>query len=61
MAMAGRPLEAPVYFTGGVALQQGMVRALEETLGLTVNVAAEPQFTGALGAAILAARTPARD
>jgi predicted CoA-substrate-specific enzyme activase len=54
VGMAGRALEAPVVFTGGVALQPGMVRALEESLGLRVQVAERPQFTGALGAAVLA-------
>jgi len=54
--MAGRALETPVYFTGGVALQSGMVRALEEALGCSIQVAAQPQFTGAFGAAILAGR-----
>jgi len=55
-AMAGRALEAPVCFTGGVALQSGMRHALEETLGCAVHVPPQPQFTGALGAAILAGR-----
>ena len=55
-AMAGRGLEAPVFFTGGVALQAGMVRALEEVVGCSIQVAPQPQFTGALGAAILAGR-----
>ncbi|MCL4177119.1 MAG: 2-hydroxyglutaryl-CoA dehydratase [Verrucomicrobia bacterium] len=59
MAMAGRPLTAPVLFTGGVALQPGMVRALATTLDCPVQVAPEPQFTGALGAALLAARIAA--
>lgn len=53
-ATAGRPLESPVVFTGGVALQDGMVRALEEALSRPIRVAPQPQFTGALGAAILA-------
>jgi predicted CoA-substrate-specific enzyme activase len=55
-AMAGRALDSPVCFTGGVALQSGMVRALEETIGCPVHVPLQPQFTGALGAALLAAR-----
>jgi len=55
-AMAGRALERPVVFTGGVALQPGMVRALEGALGFPVQVPPAPQFTGALGAAILAGR-----
>jgi predicted CoA-substrate-specific enzyme activase len=55
-AMAGRALETPVYFTGGVALQPGMVRALGAALGCAIHVADPPQFTGALGAAVLAGR-----
>jgi predicted CoA-substrate-specific enzyme activase len=55
-AMAQRQPAGPVYFTGGVALQPGMVRALEQALACTVHVPPEPQFTGALGAALLAAR-----
>ena len=59
-AMAGRALEPPVYFTGGVALQAGMVRALEEALACPIQVASQPQYTGAVGAAILAARSSRR-
>jgi activator of 2-hydroxyglutaryl-CoA dehydratase len=33
-----------------------MIRALEDALRLPVRVAPNPQFTGALGAAILAGR-----
>ncbi len=55
-AMAGRALESPVVFTGGVALQPGMVRALESAANAPVQTALQPQFTGALGAAILARR-----
>jgi activator of 2-hydroxyglutaryl-CoA dehydratase len=53
--LAGAMLEQPVYFTGGVALQAGMVGALAEALACPIQVARNPQFTGALGAAILAA------
>lgn len=53
--MAGRTLSPSVCFTGGVALQAGMIRALEATLSFAVSVAPAPQFTGALGAALLAA------
>jgi predicted CoA-substrate-specific enzyme activase len=56
MTTAQRALSAPVYFTGGVALQSGMLRALETALALPVRVAPLPQYTGALGAAILAGR-----
>ncbi len=54
-ALAGRLMSPPVCFTGGVALQSGMARALEEVLSCPVRVAPQPQFTGALGAAVLAA------
>jgi len=53
-AMVGRRIQEPVYFTGGVALVSGMDKALEAALGCAVQVAAKPQFTGALGAALLA-------
>ena len=53
-ALAGRLIAAPIYFTGGVALQPGMARALEESLGQPVRVVRQPQFTGALGAALAA-------
>ncbi|HRR83015.1 MAG TPA: acyl-CoA dehydratase activase, partial [Planctomycetota bacterium] len=56
VAMAGRKLAPPVVFTGGVALIPGMDRALEAALGQPVSVAPSPQMTGALGAALLAAR-----
>lgn len=53
-ALAGRLVVPPIYFTGGVALQPGMARALEEVLSCPVRVAPHPQFTGALGAALSA-------
>lgn len=55
-AMAGTRLEEPIVFTGGVALLPGMRQALQEVLDRTITVAPTPQVTGALGAAILAAR-----
>ncbi len=58
-ALAGRTLAPPVCFTGGVALQSGMVRALETALSCHVQVSPLPQYTGALGAAILAGRRKA--
>lgn len=45
----------PVYFTGGVALQPGMCVALGEAVKSEVRVVPDPQFTGAFGAALLAA------
>ncbi len=44
-----------VVMTGGVALNAGMVRALEEHLKTTLLVPDKPQLVGALGAAIIAA------
>lgn len=49
-------MEDEVTFVGGVARQKGMVKALEETLKRKVNVSDEPEFVGALGAALLALR-----
>jgi predicted CoA-substrate-specific enzyme activase len=58
-ALAGRALVPPVFFTGGVALQPGMVQALQAALSSPVQVAPQPQYTGALGAAILAGQRAA--
>jgi predicted CoA-substrate-specific enzyme activase len=55
-AMAGRNMPSPVVFTGGVARVPGMVKALETVLDREVTIVPDPQFTGALGAAILASR-----
>jgi predicted CoA-substrate-specific enzyme activase len=46
-------LDGEVTFFGGVARQEGMVQALRDKLGIPVNVPDEPQFTTALGAALL--------
>ncbi len=54
MAMAGRELEEPIVFTGGVALIPGMADFLTAALDRPVAVAPDAQMTGALGAAILA-------
>ena len=57
-------MEEEITFTGGVARNVGMVRALERKLEVTLNVSEESQYIGALGAAlfaldyILASRTP---
>lgn len=44
----------PFVMTGGLAQNQGVVRALSERLGEAVLVPEEPQLTGALGAALFA-------
>ncbi len=46
-------LEPEVTFTGGMALQRGQVKALEESLGVPVNVGAMPDLVAALEAALL--------
>jgi predicted CoA-substrate-specific enzyme activase len=47
-------LEDEVTFVGGVARQNGMVKALKDTIGRQVNVSDEPDMVAALGAALLA-------
>ncbi len=54
ISMAGRKVTEPIVFTGGVALIPGMNTALEKALGFPVMISSNPQYTGALGAAILA-------
>lgn len=56
LAMAGRDVAPPIFFTGGVALISGMKEAFETCLQSPVITCENPQFTGALGAAILAER-----
>ncbi len=55
-AMAGRQIEDPVVFTGGVALVPGMNRALGQVLDRPVAIVPDPQTTGSHGAALLAAK-----
>jgi predicted CoA-substrate-specific enzyme activase len=47
-------IEEQVTFTGGVTRNIGMVKVLEQALGLTLNVSPESHFCGALGAALFA-------
>jgi predicted CoA-substrate-specific enzyme activase len=59
-------IEEEVTFTGGVARNLAMIEALNQSLGLAVNVSEESHYMGALGAAlfaldhILASRAPVR-
>jgi len=59
-SMAGRSIQVPVVFTGGVALIPGMAAALEGVVGHPMSVPPDPQMTGALGAALLAGGRPWR-
>ena len=58
-------IQDEITFTGGVARNIGMIKALEDTLHKKLNVGEESHFMGALGAAlfalehILASREPA--
>jgi predicted CoA-substrate-specific enzyme activase len=54
-AMGGRKITAPVVLTGGVAMISGMAAAIEHAMRLEVTTSPTPQFTGAIGAASLAA------
>lgn len=54
-SMLGRRAMAPVLLTGGVARVGGMVEMLAEAVGCPIRVAPDPEYTGALGAALLAA------
>jgi predicted CoA-substrate-specific enzyme activase len=49
-------LDGELTLIGGVALQRGMVRALEERLKVTVHVPKDSQYVCALGAALLGLR-----
>ncbi len=54
--VAGRlgPVEGPVAMSGGVARNQGAVRALENELGVAIEIPDSCQLSGALGAALFA-------
>jgi (R)-2-hydroxyacyl-CoA dehydratese activating ATPase len=45
-------IEEEVTFTGGVSHNIGMVQALEEKLGIKLNVSSDSHFVGALGASL---------
>ena len=56
----GLGIQSEVIFTGGCARNRALVGALEQHLGLRPLVPAEPELTGALGAALLAAEHAAK-
>jgi predicted CoA-substrate-specific enzyme activase len=51
----------PIAMSGGVALNRGIVRALERGVGREIFVPENPQIIGALGAAIIAANENNKD
>jgi (R)-2-hydroxyacyl-CoA dehydratese activating ATPase len=48
------PIAPQITMTGGVARNSGMVRALEEVLGTTMQISPDAHFMGAIGAAVFA-------
>ncbi len=53
---AGKEILPPVVFQGGLALNRGIVRALEDELKSEVVIPEHPELMGAIGAALLAGR-----
>ncbi len=49
----GKDIKPPIVFQGGVAFNQGIVRALQEELGTEVIVLPHHEIMGAIGAALL--------
>ena len=54
-SMIGRRAKEPILLTGGVARVHGMADRLAEAMGCPILIAPDPEYTGALGAALLAA------
>ncbi|NLI69735.1 MAG: 2-hydroxyglutaryl-CoA dehydratase [Firmicutes bacterium] len=48
-------IEEDVVMTGGVANNSGVVEAIEERIGIRLNIPERPDIIGALGAALIAA------
>jgi len=49
----GKDIQPPIIFQGGVAFNQGIVKALQEELGAEVIVPPHHEVMGAIGAALL--------
>ena len=49
----GKDIQPPIVFQGGVAFNQGIVKALQEELGPEVIVPPHHEVMGAIGAALL--------
>lgn len=47
-------IEPAITVTGGVARNSGMVKALEDVLGVPLQISTDSHFTGAIGAALYA-------
>jgi predicted CoA-substrate-specific enzyme activase len=53
----GKDIQPPIIFQGGVAFNQGIVKALQEELGPEVTVPPHHEVMGAIGAALLVHET----
>jgi predicted CoA-substrate-specific enzyme activase len=51
---SGKDIKPPVVFQGGVAFNQGIIRALREELKVEITVPPHHEVMGAIGAALLA-------
>jgi predicted CoA-substrate-specific enzyme activase len=49
----GKDIQPPIIFQGGVAFNQGIIKALQEELGVEVIVPLHHEVMGAIGAALL--------
>jgi predicted CoA-substrate-specific enzyme activase len=49
----GKDIKPPIVFQGGVAFNQGIIRAFEEELATEITVPAHHEIMGAIGAALL--------
>ena len=56
----GKEIASPVVFQGGVSRNKGVVAAFEKELGCEVTVDEKGHLMGAVGAALLAQKTPKR-
>jgi predicted CoA-substrate-specific enzyme activase len=53
-----KDIKPPIVFQGGVAFNQGIIRALEAELGIEIIVPPHHEIMGAVGAALLVAEEP---
>jgi predicted CoA-substrate-specific enzyme activase len=57
---SGKNIQPPIIFQGGVAFNQGIIRALREELKTDITVSQHHAVMGAIGAALLAHETASR-
>ena len=57
----GKEIKSPIVFQGGVAFNEGIIKAFKEELGLELIVPEHHEVMGAIGAALLAHEEMAND